>query len=60
MFKRPSEVKARIAEKITEIICQEGKVPADRVQVIFSDIDSDGLAHGGKMEKPTPPNVVMT
>jgi len=58
MFKRPPEVKARIAERITQIISEEGKVSSAGIEVIFTDLDSDGYSLGGKIAKPSAPNVV--
>ncbi|ATW27704.1 tautomerase family protein [Candidatus Formimonas warabiya] len=43
------ERKARIAEKITEIVNQETGVPKEYIWVTFQDIPADEWSIGGKM-----------
>ena len=58
-FKRSSEVKARLAERLTNILVEECRVPADQVEVIFEDLPIDGYFKGGKLSAPTAPNVIQ-
>lgn len=43
------EKKARIAEKITEIVNQETGVPKDYIWITFQDIPADEWSIAGKM-----------
>lgn len=43
------EMKAKIAEKFTDIIRQELRVPDDKIWVTFSEIPADEWSIGGKM-----------
>lgn len=58
LFKRSPEVKARIAERITKIIAEEAQVPGAGIEVFFDDLPSDSYYLGGKMSRPTAPNVI--
>jgi phenylpyruvate tautomerase PptA (4-oxalocrotonate tautomerase family) len=58
-FKRSPEVKARLAEKLTNLLVEECKVPADQVEVIFQDLPIDGYFKGGKLFAPSAPNVIQ-
>ena len=58
-FKRPAEVKARVAERITNVIIEECKVPGDQIEVIFEDLPIDGYFKSGKMFAPTASNVIQ-
>ncbi len=38
-----------MAERITDVIAEEGKVGRDRVAIAFVDIEADSYARGGVM-----------
>ena len=58
MYKRPTEIKARIARGITDVIVREAKVQADGVIITFVDVPSDGYAKGGDLLAPTSSTVI--
>jgi 4-oxalocrotonate tautomerase family enzyme len=58
MHKRTPEVKARIAEKVTQIISEEGKTPPSTVEIFFLDVESGNYSIGGKITRPSTPDMV--
>jgi 4-oxalocrotonate tautomerase len=46
---RTAEQKRRMAERITDVIAEEGKVGKDRVAVCFVEVDAESYARGGVM-----------
>jgi len=58
-FKRPQEVKAKVAERLTSVLVEECKVPPEQIEIIFQDMPADGYFKAGKLFAPTAPNVVQ-
>jgi len=58
-FKRPPEVKARVAERLTAVLVEECKVPPEQIEVIFQDLATDGYFKAGKQFAPTASNVIQ-
>lgn len=54
-FNRPADVKAKVAERVTKVLVEECKVPADQIEVIFVDLPIDGYFKGGKLFAPMAP-----
>ena len=47
---RSAEQKAEIAEKVTQVISEVGKTPADQVWIRFSESPKSEWAIGGEMQ----------
>jgi phenylpyruvate tautomerase PptA (4-oxalocrotonate tautomerase family) len=52
MFRRSSEIKAKIASGITDVIVRETGVSPEGVEVIFVDLSEDSYSRGGRIVKP--------